>query len=87
MDKLRLKEKWIYGLLLLPVISAIKEKNNNKLIYKTGSDGIGIINLIILKFKKTKQPKDSWLFFGAFLFYRAGDWFMLNKLVFSIMFS
>lgn len=87
MDKTQPKKNWIYSLLLLAVISAILALNTSEFFYKSGSAGIGIIILLILNFKKIKQPNDSWLIIGAFLFSIAGDWFMSNKLGDSIMFS
>lgn len=87
MDKLRLKENWIYSLLLFAVLFAIIALNTNEFFYKSGSAGIGILTLLILNFKKVKQPNDSWMIIGAFLFSIAGDWFMSNKLGDSMMFS
>lgn len=87
MDKPQPKKKWIYSLLILAVISAILALNTSEFYYKSGSAGIGILILLILNLKKVKQPNDSWLIVGAFLFSIAGDWFMSNKLGDSMMFS
>lgn len=87
MNVLQLKKNWIYSLLLFAVISAIMALNTSDFFYKSGSAGVGIIILIILNFRKTKQPNDTWMIIGAFLFSIAGDWFMSNKLVDPMMFS
>lgn len=87
MNALQLKKNWIYSLLLFGVLSAIIALNTSDFLYKSGSAGVGIIILIILNFRKTKQPNDTWMIIGAFLFSIAGDWFMSNKLGDPMMFS
>lgn len=87
MDKSQPKKNWIYSLLLLAFVSAILALNTSEFFYKSGSAAIGILIILILNFKKNKQPNDSWLIIGAFLFSIAGDWFMSNKLGDSMMFS
>ncbi|MGB5360009.1 MAG: lysoplasmalogenase [Eudoraea sp.] len=81
------KNNYLYLLLLFAVISAIMALNTSEFFYKSGSAGVGIIILIILNFRKTKQPNDTWMIIGAFLFSIAGDWFMSNKLEDPTMFS
>lgn len=81
------KNNWIYLLLLFAVISAIMALNTSDFFYKSGSAGVGILIILILNFRKTKQPNDTWMIIGAFLFSIAGDWFMSNKLGDSMMFS
>ncbi|MGB5430550.1 lysoplasmalogenase [Eudoraea sp.] len=81
------KNNYLYLLLLFAVISAIMALNTSEFFYKSGSAGVGIIILIILNFRKTKQPNDTWMIIGAFLFSIAGDWFMSNKLGDPTMFS
>ncbi|MEP0132823.1 MAG: lysoplasmalogenase family protein [Eudoraea sp.] len=83
----RFKNNWIYFLLLFAVISAIVALNTSDFFYKSGSAGVGILIILILNFRKTKQPNDTWMIMGAFLFSIAGDWFMSNKLGDSMMFS
>ncbi|MGB5271119.1 MAG: lysoplasmalogenase [Eudoraea sp.] len=87
MDVQQLKNNWIYSLLLFAVLSAIMALNTSEFFYKSGSAGVGIVILIILNFRKTKQPNDTWMIIGAFLFSIAGDWFMSNKLGDPMMFS
>ena len=87
MNYLRLKENWIYCLFLFSVLSAVLALTTSEFFYKSGSAGIGILILLILNFKKAKQPNDSWMIIGAFLFSIAGDWFMSNKLGDNMMFS
>jgi len=87
MNVQQLKNNWIYSLLLFAVLSAIMALNTSEFFYKSGSAGVGIIILIILNFRKTKQPNDTWMIIGAFLFSIAGDWFMSNKLGDPTMFS
>ena len=81
------KNNWIYGLLLFAVLSAIMALNTADFFYKSGSAAVGILIILILNFKKTKQPNDTWMIIGAFLFSIAGDWFMSNKLGDPTMFS
>jgi uncharacterized membrane protein YhhN len=81
------KNNWIYFLLLFSVISAIIALNTSAFFYKSGSAGVGILIILILNFRKTKQPNDTWMIIGAFLFSIAGDWFMSNKLGDTMMFS
>ena len=83
----RFKNNWIYFLLLFSVISAIMALNTSDFFYKSGSAGMGILIILILNFRKTKQPNDTWMIIGAFLFSIAGDWFMSNKLGDTMMFS
>lgn len=61
--------------------------NTSDFFYKSGSAGVGILIILILNFRKTKQPNDTWMIIGAFLFSIAGDWFMSNKLGDPMMFS
>jgi len=82
-----IKNNWIYSLLLFAVLSAIMALNTSEFLYKSGSAGIGILILLILNFKKIRQPNDTWLIIGAFMFSIAGDWFMSNKLGDSMIFS
>jgi len=81
------KNNWLYLLLLFAVISAIMALNTADFFYKSGSAGVGILILLIINFRNTKQPNDTWMIIGAFIFSIVGDWFMSNKLGDTMMFS
>jgi len=81
------EKNWVYFLLLFSVISAVIALHTSEFLYKSGSAGIGILIILMLNFRKSKQPNDTWLIMGAFLFSIAGDWFMSNKQGDSMMFS
>lgn len=81
------KNNWIYFLLLFAAISAILALNTSDFLYKSGSAGVGIVIILIINLRKSKQPNDTWLIIGAFLFSIAGDWFMSNKMGDNMMFS
>lgn len=81
------KKNWVYFLLLFSVISAFTALNTSEFLYKSGSAGVGILIILILNLRKSKQPNDTWLIIGAFLFSIAGDWFMSNKMGDTMMFS
>ncbi len=83
----RVKKNWIYSLLLLSVISAILALNTSHFLFKSGSAGMGIIILLIIRLKSVKPRKDLWFIIGAFLFSILGDWFMSHKNGDIIMFS
>jgi uncharacterized membrane protein YhhN len=78
MKSMWIKNNWIYGVLLLSVISAVFALITSSFIFKSGTAGIGILIILILNFKKVKPSKDTWFIIGAFLFSIAGDWFMSN---------
>tara|TARA_R110002050_G_scaffold135137_1_gene257761 strand:+ start:1336 stop:1986 length:651 start_codon:yes stop_codon:yes gene_type:complete len=82
-----IKNNWVYGVLLVSVISAIFALITSNFIFKSGTAGIGILILIILNFKKEKPSKNTWLIIGAFLFSIAGDYFMSNMNGDSTMFT
>ena len=79
MDKQLFKNKWMYGLLLIPMVSAVLALVYHDFAYKAGVAGGGILILFILYFKQLKQVKDVWAIFGAFLFSIGGDWFLSNR--------
>ncbi len=87
MKSMWIKNNWIYGFLLLSVLSAICALITSNFIFKSGSAGIGILIILILNFKKEKPSKDTWLIIGAFLFSIAGDYFMSNMNGDSSMFT
>ncbi|MEH6747973.1 MAG: lysoplasmalogenase family protein [Maribacter arcticus] len=87
MKSMWIKNNWIYGILLLSVISAIFALLTSNFIFKSGTAGIGILIILILNFKKVKPSKATWFIIGAFLFSIAGDWFMSNMNGDSTMFS
>ena len=82
-----IKNNWVYGVLLVSVISAIFALLTSNFIFKSGTAGIGILIILILNFKKVKPSKATWFIIGAFLFSIAGDWFMSNMNGDSTMFS
>lgn len=79
MKNQQLKNKWIYSLLLIPVISAVLALCYHDFGYKSGVAGSGILILLILYFNQLKPAKDVWMIFGAFLFSIGGDWFLSNR--------
>lgn len=87
MNKFSLKKNWIYGLLILSIISSVIALQTDYFIYKSGSAGIGIIILLILILRKTKLSSDIWYIILAFLFSIIGDWFMSHKGGDAMMFS
>ena len=87
MNSMWIKNNWVYGVLLVSVISAIFALITSNFIFKSGTAGIGILILIILNFKKEKPSKNTWLIIGAFLFSIAGDYFMSNMNGDSTMFT
>ncbi|MEH6760471.1 MAG: lysoplasmalogenase family protein [Maribacter arcticus] len=87
MKSMWIKNNWIYGVLLVSVISAIFALLTSNFIFKSGTAGIGILIILILNFKKVKPSKATWFIIGAFLFSIAGDWFMSNMNGDSTMFS
>jgi uncharacterized membrane protein YhhN len=82
-----LKNNWIYGLLTIPLISAILALNDYGFIFKSGTAAIGIVILTILNLKRVKPSKDIWMVIAAFLFSIAGDWFLSHSNENPIMFS
>ena len=87
MNSMWIKNNWVYGVLLVSVISAIFALITSNFIFKSGTAGIGILIIIILNFKKEKPSKNTWLIIGAFLFSIAGDYFMSNMNGDSTMFT
>lgn len=87
MKSMWIKNNWIYGVLLLSVLSAIMALITSNFIYKSGTAGMGILIILILNIKKAKPSKDTWMIIGAFLFSIAGDWFLSNMNGDSTMFS
>ena len=73
------KSKWIYSLLLIPIISAILALHYHDFAFKSGVAGGGILILFIMYFNQLRQTKDVWMIFGAFLFSIGGDWFLSNR--------
>ncbi len=73
------KNNWIFGLLLIPFISAIQALNHFGFLFKSGVAGGGILILLYLYGKQLKQSKDVWAIIGAFLFSIGGDWFLSNR--------
>lgn len=73
-----LQGKWIYGLLLIPAISAIMALQHFGFVFKSGTAGFGILILLFLYFKKLPQAKDILMLMAAFAFSIAGDWYLSN---------
>ena len=82
-----LKNNWIYGLLTIPLISAILALNDYGFIFKSGTAAIGITILTILNLKRVKPSKDIWMIVAAFLFSIGGDWFLSHSNDDPVMFS
>jgi len=74
-----LNSKWVFGLLIIPLISAIFALNHFGFFFKAGVAGAGILILFVLYYRDLNQFKDVWAIFGAFLFSIAGDWFLSNR--------
>jgi uncharacterized membrane protein YhhN len=74
-----IKKQLIYGLLLLPVISAVLALKYHDFAYKSGVAVFGILIILILNSSKLRQNKDIWMVVGAFLFSIGGDWFLSNR--------
>ena len=74
-----IKNKWIYGLLGIPVVSAILALIYHDFAFKAGVAGAGIILLMILYSGKLKAARDVWMIMIAFLFSIGGDWFLSNR--------
>ena len=79
MKNQQLRRRWVYGLLLIPIISAILAVRFHDFGYKSGVAGGGILILLFLYFNQLKKAKEVWMIFGAFLFSIAGDWFLSNR--------
>lgn len=74
-----LNSRWIYTLLLVPVVSSVLALLHFGFVFKSGSAGAGILILLLLYFKKPQQAKDSWMVMAAFAFSIAGDWFLSHR--------
>ncbi|MGV8090524.1 MAG: lysoplasmalogenase [Mangrovibacterium sp.] len=79
MSKELLSGRWMYGFLLIPVISAILALVYHDFIFKAGVAGTGIILLVTFYVRKIKESKDIWAIVAAFVFSIAGDWFLSNR--------
>lgn len=73
------EDRWIYGLFLIPLISAILALYYHHFIFKSGVAGGGIFIIVIRYFRNWRQSKDLWLILMAFLFSIGGDWFLSNR--------
>ncbi len=71
--------KWTYGLLVIPVLSAILALAYHDFAFKAGVAGSGIVLLGIVYRKDLGIRKDIWAIVAAFLFSIAGDWFLSNR--------
>ena len=71
--------KWTFGLLVIPVLSAILALINHDFAFKAGVAGSGIILLGVFYRKDIGARKDIWAVIAAFLFSIAGDWFLSNR--------
>ncbi len=79
MNNQGLNRKWIYALLLIPIISAVLALRHFGFVFKSGTAGTGILILLFLYFKKLPQAKDILMLMAAFAFSIVGDWFLSNK--------
>ncbi len=66
MNKQLFNSKWIYGLLLFPVISAILALCYHNFVFKSGVAGFGILILLLLYLNRLKQSKEVWLIICLF---------------------
>jgi uncharacterized membrane protein YhhN len=73
------KCKWLYGLILVPVASAILALAFHDFVFKAGVAGAGIILLIVFYWKKFREARDVRMIILAFLFSIGGDWFLSNR--------
>lgn len=71
--------KWTYGLLIIPVVSAILALIYHDFAFKAGVAGSGIILLGVFYRKDIGARKDIWAIIAAFIFSIAGDWFLSNR--------
>ena len=74
-----INSKWLYVLLILPIISAILALLHFGFVFKSGTAGLGILILMILYPGRLRQKKDVLMIIAAFIFSIVGDWFLSNK--------
>jgi uncharacterized membrane protein YhhN len=74
-----LKNNLIYGILLIPVVSAILALITHHFAFKAGVAASGILILAGMFFTGHRSYEKVWLIIAAFLFSIAGDWFLSNK--------
>jgi len=67
---------WLYGLLLVPVFSAIMALRYYNFIFKAGVAASGMVIILLCFFLESRRSKDVLLVVVAFLFSIAGDWFL-----------
>jgi hypothetical protein len=79
MKNITRKFSWNYGLLLIPLLSAILALVFSKFIFKAGVAGTGIVIIIALYYNNIRNYKEVLVVAGAFLFSIAGDWFLSNR--------
>lgn len=73
------KIEWVYGLLLIPIFSALLALNHFGFFFKAGVAGAGMLILYLLYQGQLSQKRDVWAIFIAFFFSIAGDWFLSNR--------
>ena len=73
-----LNRKWIFALLLIPIISAVLALLHFGFVFKSGTAGTGILILLFLYFKKLPPAKDILMLMAAFAFSIVGDWYLSN---------
>lgn len=71
--------KWIYGLLIIPFISAVLALFGFGFFFKSGTAGAGILILLFVHRNRLNSTKDVLTIVGAFVFSIAGDWFLSNR--------
>ena len=79
MDNQPYRSRWIFGWLLIPVVSAILALMTNDFAFKAGVAGSGILIILFLFFRSLKRTMDVWLIMLAFLFSIGGDWCLSNR--------
>ena len=70
---------WMYGWLLIPLVSAILALNHFGFFFKGGVAGAGILIVYWLYRQEMHLKKDVWAIIFAFSFSIAGDWFLSNR--------
>jgi len=79
MNKHFFNSKWLYVLLLAPIIPAVLALLHFGFVFKSGTAGLGVLILLIIYFGKLRQKKDVLMIMAAFIFSIVGDWFLSNK--------
>lgn len=79
--------KFLYFLLIIPLVLAYFAKSGYGFVFKAGVTGSCILIIVFLHRKVLSTIPDLWFVLGAFFFSIIGDWFLSNKGNSYIMFS